>query len=101
MTPAALAASPEMSGLWTFLRVLKNEYGFIDVFSFDIGAEPLDAAMAGRITAALSDASPEREFVFDSNTGAFARLRAVQGPSASDHARTADFAAASIRQLAS
>ncbi|AZN72526.1 SDR family NAD(P)-dependent oxidoreductase [Georhizobium profundi] len=93
------AFSASNSGIWTFLRVLKNEYSFIDVTSFDTDGAKIDDALAESITSKLDGKGQDREFVLDATTGAFSRLRAVQGPVTSDVSRTRSFAGATIRQL--
>ena len=88
----ASAADPLASGLWTFARVLANEFSGVDVRLVDAQAGDRQAALA-----ILASESPEREWRILPGEGAQA-LRAVGGPIDPVSASTHDFAAATVRQ---
>lgn len=82
-------------GLWTFARVLQNEYDAIDIHMID--AEGQDAvALIDRI-ATVEGAN--REWLSGEN--GLVEIRAASGPSAGRDGTTSDFEAATIHQLAS
>ncbi|OLP53198.1 beta-ketoacyl synthase [Rhizobium rhizosphaerae] len=81
------------SGLWTFARVLQNEYDLIDLHLIDTGSA--DALEAGLEVLSLADG--EREWIVDPRDG-LCLLRAVPGPVPSAIRETTDFVAATIRQ---
>lgn len=86
------------SGVWAFMRVLENEYSFIDTYLIDTGVSAGSSVAGDAVVAILAADGGEREWRVDPATGATAVLRAVQGPAPAAIARTRDFKAASIRQ---
>ncbi|WLR93289.1 SDR family NAD(P)-dependent oxidoreductase [Shinella zoogloeoides] len=90
-----VAPSPLSTGLWTFARVLANEFSEVDVHLVDAGPDDwqkaLDLAAAGH---------GEREWrIVDGGRHAEA-FRAVSGPVAASDVSHLDFAAATVRQRA-
>ncbi|MDX3928628.1 MAG: type I polyketide synthase [Shinella sp.] len=86
-------ANPVATGLWTFARVLANEYSGLEVHLVD--------ADAGQWREALQlAASPNgnREWRLSKDGGRVEEIRAVSGPTASVELATSDFSAATIRQ---
>ncbi|SEL45448.1 Acyl transferase domain-containing protein [Xaviernesmea oryzae] len=87
------AVSPVNAGLWTFARVLQNEYDLLDVYLIDSGAaDPVTTAAE-----VLALADDEREWLVDARNG-LSVLRAVPGPAPAAARDTDDFSAATIRQ---
>ncbi|MET3855988.1 phthiocerol/phenolphthiocerol synthesis type-I polyketide synthase C [Rhizobium sp. OAE497] len=84
------------AGLWTFARVLQNEYEFLDVHLID--AETDDTLLSGVVTSLLMSPTENREWLLDPASGEVRELRAATGPAASVARNTADYAAATIRQ---
>ncbi len=84
------------AGVWTFARVLQNEYEFLDLWLLDARLD----GEAGQKAAArlLADAPDNREWVLDEVTGDLAELRVVRGPVAVRDGITTDFDAAMIVQ---
>ena len=96
---AGKAGNAVNSGLWTFARVLQNEYDIIDIHCLDVTGDvstSIDAALA-----ALDRVTGNREWLVDADTGALNEVRAVSGPFSKTLRRTRDFKAATIRQQVS
>ncbi len=95
----AAASSGTNAGLWAFVRVLQNEYEFLDVHSLDLAA---DQTSAGQKIAAslplLAVSGTNREWLLEGTDGSLSEIRAVPGPTDNAHGSTASFAAATIRQ---
>ena len=83
------------AGLWTFARVLQNEYDAFDVHLLD--AEADDATTALAIETVFSGATNNREWMIVD--GALREVRAASGPFPSSDVMTSEFKAATIRQL--
>ncbi|AYD00547.1 type I polyketide synthase [Neorhizobium sp. NCHU2750] len=82
-------------GLWTFARVLQNEYDAIDIHLIDAeGAEA--AALVDRISTVKS---ANREWLADAS--GLKEIRAASGPFAGKDVKTTDFDSATIHQLTS
>ena len=82
-------------GLWTFARVLQNEYDAIDIHMIDAeGGEAI--ALIDRIATVEGD---NREWL--AGKSGVVEIRAASGPSAGHNSTTSDFEAATIRQLTS
>lgn len=96
---AASASSGVNSGLWTFVRVLENEYEFLDVHSLDLTDHTAseDEMLAAALPLLRLDGS-NREWLLDRATGLFSEIRAVPGPAGRAEGKTSAFAAATIRQ---
>ncbi|MFP5076502.1 SDR family NAD(P)-dependent oxidoreductase [Rhizobium sp. YIM 134829] len=91
--------SPLNSGLWTFARVLQNEYDLLDVILLD-SALDTPAATARSIAAAtdlLATLDANREWAMTED-GTTLELRAVPGPAEAALRSTTHFEAATIRQ---
>ncbi|MCG5477577.1 type I polyketide synthase [Sinorhizobium alkalisoli] len=91
------------SGLWTFVRVLENEYEFLDVHSLDF-SDKIEAGAEAMIASALPLLTIEgsnREWLLDRSSGLFSEIRAVPGPVGKSEGKTRSFAAATIRQRVS
>ncbi|KQV43996.1 MULTISPECIES: type I polyketide synthase [unclassified Rhizobium] len=96
---AGKAGNAVNSGLWTFARVLQNEYDMVDIHCLDVTGDAsvgISAALA-----ALDQTNGNREWLVDAETGALSELRAVPGPVGKALRRTRDFKAATIRQQVS
>eukprot|EP00913_Durusdinium_trenchii_P021304 g20017.t1 len=97
-SPLAAADSDEANaGLWTFARVLQNEYDAIDVHMLD--AKPEDPATFDLVAAIAADQGANREWVAG-NEG-LVEIRAASGPLPGTESSTTVFDAATIRQLTS
>lgn len=83
------------AGLWTFARVLQNEYDTVDVHLLD--AETGEATTAHAIEAIFSDAAINREWMIAG--GNLREVRAASGPFPAADVMVSDFKAATIRQL--
>ncbi|TNM65379.1 type I polyketide synthase [Aliirhizobium smilacinae] len=82
-------------GLWTFARVLQNEYDAIDIHMIDAeGGEAI--ALIDRIATVEGD---NREWL--AGKSGVVEIRAASGPSAGRDGTTSDFEAATIHQLTS
>lgn len=87
------------AGLWSFARVLRNEFEVLDIRVVDTGPASntleimLDWGM--RLLAGNSD---NREWLVEPETGRMAELRAVPGPAPLMAQRTSEFESAVIRQ---
>lgn len=86
-------ADPLATGLWTFARVLANEFSGLDVHLVDAQPDDWTAALA-----VLDARSAEREWRILPGAAAAEALRAVGGPIDRVFATTDDFAAATVRQ---
>lgn len=96
------ARSPVNTGLWTFARVLQNEYDLVEVHALDFADEKADQAKQIAVaTSILSQAGNNREWMFNGKTGSLSELRAVPGAVDRNLRRTATFDAATIRQRVS
>ncbi|MBX3566731.1 MAG: SDR family NAD(P)-dependent oxidoreductase [Rhizobiaceae bacterium] len=97
--PSSEAAA---TGLWTFVRVLRNEFESLDIHAFDLSGRPRrDLAESLRVTTeimALPGAN--REWSFDAATGEPMEMRVVPGPLPPSVAGTTAFTAATVRQAA-
>jgi acyl transferase domain-containing protein/NADPH:quinone reductase-like Zn-dependent oxidoreductase/acyl carrier protein len=82
-------------GLWTFARVLQNEYDAIDIHLLD--AEGADAA--GLVDRLATVPGANREWL--STDDGLMEIRAASGPFAATDATTTDFEAATIHQVTS
>ncbi len=89
------------SGLWTFARVLQNEYEGIDIHCLDFAetGDVADHVEAAR--AALDRNGLNREWLIDGKSDLIREIRAVSGPADKALSRTRDFKAATIRQTVS
>jgi acyl transferase domain-containing protein/NADPH:quinone reductase-like Zn-dependent oxidoreductase/acyl carrier protein/short-subunit dehydrogenase len=95
-SPTAGSASDEgNAGLWTFGRVVQNEYEAIDIHLLDAEGEGLVELLMK--VAAVTGAN--REWVL--KDGVVEEVRAAAGPHAAMAVSTLDYEAATIRQLAS
>ncbi|MBB4350342.1 type I polyketide synthase [Aliirhizobium cellulosilyticum] len=81
------------AGLWTFARVLQNEYDAVDIHMIDAEGDEA-VALVDRI-ATLTSAN--REWLLGEN--GLLEIRAASGPSAGRDGTTFDFEAATIHQL--
>ncbi|WP_337270264.1 SDR family NAD(P)-dependent oxidoreductase [Oryzifoliimicrobium ureilyticus] len=98
-SPVSALVDEANAGLWTFGRVLQNEYEFLDVHLID--ASPADSALDGLIDRLLASQSANREWMVDSQTGELREVRAAGGPFPLGKRIGSHFAAATIRQLSS
>ena len=95
------ASDPVNSGLWTFLRVLRNEFDFLDVQSIDSGAARRDlASMLSDVAAICVPGAVNREWCVGTDGARVLEMRAVPGAMPDKSAVTATFDAAVIRQQA-
>lgn len=92
-------ADPVASGVWTFTRVLENEYEEVETFLLD--ADPASAETPKAVARLLAYTGAEREWLIDRRTGLLSVVRAVPGPAPAAQRVTQDFKAATIRQQAS
>ncbi|APG89897.1 type I polyketide synthase [Sinorhizobium americanum] len=100
---AGTASSGVNSGLWTFVRVLQNEYEFLDVHSLDL-SDHSGATREKLLASALPLLTIEgsnREWLLDRTTGLISEIRAVAGPAVKTEGKTSAFPAATIRQRVS
>ncbi len=94
---AADATDAANAGLWTFARVLQNEYEGIDIHLLDAETEHADLpALAATILAAPT---VNREWIL--RDGALSELRAASGPFSTRAVETSGYQAATIHQLSS
>ncbi|MFC3161867.1 type I polyketide synthase [Ciceribacter thiooxidans] len=95
---AARPADPVNSGLWVFLRVLRNEFDFLDVECVDPtgGTDNLKVLLeaAHRVS---ESTGRNREWCIEAD-GTFCEIRAVPGAAPRAFGVTSDFTAAVIRQ---
>lgn len=100
---SASVSSGVNAGLWAFVRVLQNEYDFLEVHSLD----PCDCAgmsqeeLLASALPLLTTEGANREWLLDRTTGLFSEIRAVPGPAGKTEGKTSAFAAATIRQRVS
>lgn len=87
------------AGLWTFARVLQNEYDFLDVHLLD--AETDDKRTIAAVETILSAKTGNREWMLERASGNIREVRAAAGPFAATDASRRDVLAATIRQHAS
>lgn len=93
------AADPVNSGLWTFLRVLRNEFDFLDVQSIDSGAARRDLAdLLADVATICVPGVVNREWCVGLDGRSVLEMRAVPGAIPETNAFTANFDAAVIRQ---
>lgn len=92
---AADSTDAANAGLWTFARVVQNEYDDFDVHLVD--AEIADASFSQTIAAVLETTAINREWLV--RDGQLSEIRAATGPFDKAGAMCSDFAAATIRQL--
>ena len=93
------AADPVNSGLWTFLRVLRNEFDFLDVQSIDSGALRRDPAqLLADVAAICAPGVANREWCVSTDGISVLELRAVPGAMPTANTVTTTFDAAVIRQ---
>ena len=85
------------AGLWTFARVLQNEYDLFDVHLVD--AEADDPATSAAVAEIFAASTNNREWLIDD--GRLREIRAATGPFPSSDVLVSDFPAATIRQLVS
>lgn len=99
---AASVNSGVNSGLWAFVRVLENEYEFLDVHSLDLTDHTAseDEMLAAALPLLTLDGA-NREWLLDPATSLFSEIRAVPGPARRAEGKTSAFAAATIRQRVS
>jgi phthiocerol/phenolphthiocerol synthesis type-I polyketide synthase C len=99
-SPAGTTTSdPVASGVWTFGRVLQNEYEEIDVFLLDAANSRAGVSMA--VDFLLSYEGKEREWLLNKENGLLWKVRAVPGHAPSAIRNTAAFEAATIHQQVS
>ncbi len=97
------ASSGVNSGLWTFVRVLQNEYEFLDVHSLDLSGHSgasHEEMLASALPLLTSEGS-NREWLLDRATGLVSEIRAVSGPTVKTEGKISAFSAATIRQRVS
>ncbi|WP_026613278.1 type I polyketide synthase [Ensifer aridi] len=97
------ASSGINAGLWAFVRVLQNEYDFLDVHALDL-SDHADFSHADMLSSALpllTVSGPNREWLFDRAAGLLSEVRAVPGAASRTAGKTNTFAAATIRQRVS
>lgn len=89
-------ADPATSGIWTFSRVLQNEYSELDIILLD----PADdrELRTGAIALLLGGKNKNKEWVQDRRTGLLSAIRAVTGPRPNHQLKTKHFKSATIRQ---
>ena len=93
------AADPVSSGLWTFLRVLRNEFDFLDVQSIDSGTARRDLTeVLADVAAICTEGRTNREWCVDTSGTSVREMRAVPGPMPEKNAMTTTFRSAVIRQ---
>jgi len=87
-------------GLWTFLRVLRNEFESVEVHAFDMSnSDRTQEAERVRLAAELmARGSACREWCFDAETSLPMELRVVPGPVPATDRHTTEFSAATVRQ---
>ncbi len=89
------------TGLWGYLRVLRNEFAGLDVHAIqDLSGAATnreDASLAAALTL-MRSGSDNREWAIDPETGSVSELRIVAGPCPAAERQTRDYEAATIRQ---
>ncbi|WP_320203839.1 type I polyketide synthase [Agrobacterium rosae] len=99
-SPAASdQVDPNASGLWTFARVLQNEYEELDIFLLDAALSQVQTSNA--VMSLLAYSGPEREWVCSARTGLLSVVRAVPGYVSDAARKTTTFEAATIQQQVS
>lgn len=93
---SAEAAEAVASGVWTFTRVLQNEYEEVETFLLD--ADPAAPETEKAVARLLAYKGDEREWLLDCKTGLLSVVRAVPGPAPVALRTTLNFTAATIRQ---
>lgn len=88
--------NPVSSGIWTFARVLQNEYDEIEVVTVDMAHEHLSQDTFQDIVSLNTQG--ENELCYDAPWGTFQFLRAVPGPVKGKDQLVLDYRAASITQ---
>jgi acyl transferase domain-containing protein/NADPH:quinone reductase-like Zn-dependent oxidoreductase/acyl carrier protein/NADP-dependent 3-hydroxy acid dehydrogenase YdfG len=101
MVGAPVASDGVNAGLWTFARVLQNEYEFLDVHALDIDGSPTAVEQVKAAAPLLANAGANREWLLTQDRAALLEIRAVPGPVDNSHAATSAFKAATIRQRVS
>lgn len=93
------AADTVNSGLWTFLRVLRNEFDFLDVQSIDSGASRRELAdLIADVATICVPGVANREWCVSIDGRSVLEMRAVPGAMPEASAVTTSFDAAVIRQ---
>lgn len=95
-SPLASTSSPVNAGLWTYARVLQNEYDFLDVHILDAVGDI--ASLIPLIEVVVSTQTANREWLLDSTSGRLCEVRAISGPVAARDLQTSNFEAAHIVQ---
>lgn len=90
-------ADPAASGIWTFARVLQNEYSELDIILLDPADDQV--LQAGAVVAILGGRHSDKEWVQDRRTGQLSAIRAVTGPMPPHQLKTRLFESATIRQI--
>lgn len=93
----SVGLDPAASGVWTFARVLQNEYDELDVFLLDAADD--GELRSNAVSVLLFYKEREREWVQDRRTGLLSVVRAVPGHASQAMLKTTGFASATIRQL--
>jgi NADPH:quinone reductase-like Zn-dependent oxidoreductase/acyl carrier protein/NADP-dependent 3-hydroxy acid dehydrogenase YdfG len=100
MAADTVAEEASDTGIWTFLRVLRNEFETVDIHAFDLSGRQGDD-LAARIALAaglMAGGSANREWCFDPASGEAVEVRVAPGPVDRRAAVSADFEAATVRQ---
>ncbi|RYE64613.1 MAG: hypothetical protein EOP17_15505 [Rhizobiaceae bacterium] len=94
-SPLAGEATDDVNaGLWTFARVLQNEYDAVATHLLDLETDSAELGLyVGEI---LASASANREWIL--RDGSLSEIRASSGPFGPKDTESADFTAATIRQ---
>jgi acyl transferase domain-containing protein/NADPH:quinone reductase-like Zn-dependent oxidoreductase/acyl carrier protein/short-subunit dehydrogenase len=92
-------AEPDASGLWTFARVLQNEYEELDIVLLD--ADPSAPTTSKAVMSVLSYDGAEREWICNARTGLLSVVRAVPGYVSDAARKVTTFEAATIQQQTS
>jgi acyl transferase domain-containing protein/NADPH:quinone reductase-like Zn-dependent oxidoreductase/acyl carrier protein/short-subunit dehydrogenase len=90
-------ADPATSGIWTFARVLQNEYSELDITLVD--AADNQEMRARAVATLISGKHADKEWVQNRSTGLLSVIRAVTGPSPRHQLKTRLFESATIRQV--
>lgn len=89
------------AALWSFLRVVRNEYPDIDIHSVDLSGSERPLAEQISITRQLCEApTANREWIWDEAAGGLCELRAVAGPFVHEARATRDYEVATLRHSA-
>ncbi|KQQ74293.1 beta-ketoacyl synthase [Rhizobium sp. Leaf321] len=94
-SPLAAETTDDVNaGLWTFARVLQNEYDAVATHLLDLETDSAELGIyVGEI---LASASANREWIL--RDGSLSEIRASSGPFGPKDTESADFTAATIRQ---